>query len=140
MSLCGFQFTQPFPISRKLFDSYGPLLFYGSIASYIVYIGFQLGGNFWLTVWTSDPQANTDPGVRDMYLGIYGLLGIFQVNSFTQHTRSKQACSFTSVNNLPLHFIREAHSPFRAEKYCSCVIALSSFQLFRNCFAWPAYI
>ena len=79
--MCGFQFTQPFPISRKLFDSYGPLLFYGSIASYIVYIGFQLGGNFWLTVWTSDPQANTDPGVRDMYLGIYGLLGIFQVNS-----------------------------------------------------------
>ena len=83
---CGFQFTQPFPISRKLFDSYGPLLFYGSIASYIVYIGFQLGGNFWLTVWTSDPQANTDPGVRDMYLGIYGLLGIFQVNSFIIYT------------------------------------------------------
>ena len=96
--MCGFQFTQPFPISRKLFDSYGPLLFYGSIASYIVYIGFQLGGNFWLTVWTSDPQANTDPGVRDMYLGIYGLLGIFQVNSF--HSiggRSRLAPSLLSI-------------------------------------------
>ena len=68
-----------FLIFRKFFDSYGPLLFFGSIVSYVVYIGFQLGGNFWLTVWTSDPQANTDAGVRDKYLGIFGLLGIFQV-------------------------------------------------------------
>ena len=30
-------------------------------------------------MWTSDPQANTDAGVRDKYLGIFGLLGIFQV-------------------------------------------------------------
>ena len=68
-----------FLISRKFFDCYGPLLFFGSIVSYVVYIGFQLGGNFWLTVWTSDPRANTDTGVRDKYLGIFGLLGIFQV-------------------------------------------------------------
>ena len=90
------------PISRKLFDSYGPLLFYGSIASYIVYIGFQLGGNFWLTVWTSDPQANTDPGVRDMYLGIYGLLGIFQVNSFhSTRGRSRLAHGFSFILPIP---------------------------------------
>ena len=95
------EFTQRFPIPRKLFDSYGPLLFYGSIASYVVYIGFQLGGNFWLTVWTSDPQANTDPGVRDMYLGIYGLLGIFQVNSLHSiRGRIRLAPSLLSITSL----------------------------------------
>ena len=70
---------KPLFILRKFFDSYGPLMFFGSIVSYVVYIGFQLGGNFWLTVWTSDPLANTDTSVRDKYLGIFGLLGVFQV-------------------------------------------------------------
>ncbi|XP_065088176.1 multidrug resistance-associated protein 1-like [Ochlerotatus camptorhynchus] len=35
-------------------------------------------GNIWLTDWSEDPEAATDPAVRDMYLGVYGGLGGLQ--------------------------------------------------------------
>lgn len=41
----------------------------GTFALYLIYQGFSLGSNIWLSEWSTDPLANTDDSVRNMYLG-----------------------------------------------------------------------
>ncbi|XP_077284669.1 multidrug resistance-associated protein 1-like [Arctopsyche grandis] len=54
-----------------------------SIFGNLVYQGFSIGSNIWLSVWSADEDLVVD-GVqdeakRDLYLGVYGGLGIGQV-------------------------------------------------------------
>jgi len=49
-----------------------------SVAFYLIYQGFSVGSNIWLSSWADDPRASTDPGVRNMYLAVYGGLGVLQ--------------------------------------------------------------
>ena len=42
------------------------------------YQGFQVAGNIWLSKWSDDPLASTQDSTRDMYLGVYGALGLGQ--------------------------------------------------------------
>ena len=35
----------------------------------------------WLSVWSEDEEAATNTGKRNLYLGIYGMLGFFQVHT-----------------------------------------------------------
>ncbi len=45
----------------------------------LAYQGFQLGGNIWLSVWTADPAAAAgDQEATNMYLAVYGVLGLLQ--------------------------------------------------------------
>lgn len=54
--------------------------------SFCVFQGLSVGTNFWLNTWTGDAAllnaSTTDPTAlkdgNDFYLGIYGLLGVFQ--------------------------------------------------------------
>ena len=59
--------------------SIGILFTSGTFLLYLVYQGFSIGSNIWLSEWSVDPRANTDDSVRNMYLAVYGVLGIFQV-------------------------------------------------------------
>lgn len=43
----------------------------------IVYQGLQVFSNTWLSEWSGRPDAD-EPYVRDLYLGVYGGLGIAQ--------------------------------------------------------------
>jgi ATP-binding cassette subfamily C (CFTR/MRP) protein 1 len=45
---------------------------------YLICQGFSVGSNIWLSAWSDDPRASDDPGIRNMYLGIYGALGLIQ--------------------------------------------------------------
>ena len=49
-----------------------------SILMYATYQGFGIGSNLWLSNWSVDPLASTDISVRNMYLAVYGVLGLFQ--------------------------------------------------------------
>jgi ATP-binding cassette subfamily C (CFTR/MRP) protein 1 len=49
-----------------------------AVAFYMIYQAFSVGSNIWLSRWSDDPRATTDPGVRNMYLAIYGALGVLQ--------------------------------------------------------------
>lgn len=44
--------------------------------------GFSIGSNIWLSKWSNDNETvvngTVDTGKRDMYLGVYGALGIGQ--------------------------------------------------------------
>lgn len=48
----------------------------------MVFQGFSIGSNVWLSVWSADTEIVvnnvTDTAKRDLYLGVYGALGIGQ--------------------------------------------------------------
>ena len=45
---------------------------------YIAFQGFSVGANIWLSRWADDPLATTQIPTRNMYLAVYGVLGLFQ--------------------------------------------------------------
>jgi ATP-binding cassette subfamily C (CFTR/MRP) protein 1 len=52
-----------------------------SVTAFAFYVLFQVlavGSNIWLSAWTDDPAAATDPGRRNMYLAVYGTIGLFK--------------------------------------------------------------
>lgn len=44
----------------------------------IVFQGFSIGSNVWLSRWANDKTAGNDTSVRDMYLGVYAGFGVGQ--------------------------------------------------------------
>lgn len=44
----------------------------------LVFQGFSIGSNIWLSRWAGDKNAGNDTSVRDMYLGVYGAFGAGQ--------------------------------------------------------------
>lgn len=48
----------------------------------IIYQGFSVGSNAWLTKWSTDEKAATDTDVRNMYLGVYAAFGLGQGKIF----------------------------------------------------------
>lgn len=48
----------------------------------MVFQAFSIGSNVWLSAWSNDNEivvnGTTDKNKRDMYLGVYGALGIGQ--------------------------------------------------------------
>ena len=49
-----------------------------TLAFNIMFQGFSIGSNVWLSIWSSNIGNSTDTASRDMYLGVYGALGIGQ--------------------------------------------------------------
>ena len=46
-----------------------------------MYLGFTIFSVFssiWLSIWSTDPAASVDIGVRNKYLSVYGVLGLLQ--------------------------------------------------------------
>ncbi|ODM88268.1 Multidrug resistance-associated protein 1 [Orchesella cincta] len=55
-------------------------LTFATIAFYVVFQGFSVGTNLWLSEWTNLPVVNgtQDASERNFYLGIYAVLGFMQ--------------------------------------------------------------
>lgn len=51
----------------------------------IIYQGFSIGSNMWLSKWSSDAAAANDTDVRNMYLGVYAAFGLGQGKIFRIH-------------------------------------------------------
>ncbi|GLV32342.1 Multidrug-Resistance like Protein 1 [Carabus blaptoides fortunei] len=62
--------------------SIGVALSITTVVLNMVFQGFSIGSNMWLSVWSDDQNINVNGTVntakRDMYLGVYGALGIGQ--------------------------------------------------------------
>ena len=57
------------------------ILSFATILFNMVFQGFSIGSNVWLSVWSNDQSIgnNTqDTSKRDLYLGVYGALGAGQ--------------------------------------------------------------
>ncbi|XP_066905610.1 multidrug resistance-associated protein 1 [Halyomorpha halys] len=74
-------------VSMKVYGHYfqaiGLSLFSATIILTAIQQGFSIGSNVWLSAWSSanDISSNgtMDTSKRDMYLGVYGLLGVAEV-------------------------------------------------------------
>lgn len=66
----------------QYFQSVGAVLTVTTILLNVVFQVFSIGSSFWLSEWSSDMSVSvngtTDMSKTNMYLGVYGALGIGQ--------------------------------------------------------------
>ncbi|CAK9830188.1 Multidrug resistance-associated protein 1 [Anthophora retusa] len=60
------------------FKSIGWFLSIATIIMNAIFQGFSIGSNTWLSVWSTDNNNTIDKAKQDMYLGVYGGLGLGQ--------------------------------------------------------------
>ncbi|CAK9795197.1 Multidrug resistance-associated protein 1 [Anthophora quadrimaculata] len=60
------------------FKSIGWFLSIATIIMNAIFQGFSIGSNTWLSVWSTDSNNTIDKATQDMYLGVYGGLGLGQ--------------------------------------------------------------
>ncbi|GJQ88360.1 hypothetical protein Trydic_g8622, partial [Trypoxylus dichotomus] len=69
-------------VYKHYLKSIGVFLTCSTLLLNLVFQGFSIGSNVWLTIWSGDENivvnGVTDTARRDMYLGVYGALGIGQ--------------------------------------------------------------
>lgn len=65
--------------------SIGPFLCISTIALSIIFQGFSISSNIWLSIWSNDNDNNSsnvngthNESKRNLYLTVYGLLGFGQ--------------------------------------------------------------
>ncbi|XP_049538582.1 multidrug resistance-associated protein 1 isoform X7 [Anopheles darlingi] len=68
-------------VYKHYLKSIGLTLSVATVLLNMVFQGFSIGSNLWLSRWSTDKQAENDTGLRDMYLGVYGAFGAGQVIS-----------------------------------------------------------
>ncbi|XP_035783639.1 multidrug resistance-associated protein 1-like [Anopheles albimanus] len=66
-------------VYKHYLKSIGLTLSVATVLLNMVFQGFSIGSNLWLSRWSTDKQAENDTGLRDMYLGVYGAFGAGQV-------------------------------------------------------------
>lgn len=69
-------------VYKHYLSSIGFFLMFATLSLNLVYQGFSVGSNVWLGVWADDNETHVNgtinTGKRDMYLGVYGALGVGQ--------------------------------------------------------------
>lgn len=66
-------------VYKHYLKSIGVILSVATVLLNMVFQGFSIGSNLWLSKWSTDGAAENDTSVRDMYLGVYGAFGAGQV-------------------------------------------------------------
>lgn len=73
-------------VYKHYLKSIGLFLTFATVFLNMVFQGFSIGSNVWLGVWANDTSLNVNgtvnTGRRDLYLGVYGALGIGQGKCF----------------------------------------------------------
>lgn len=67
-----------FAVYKHYIQSVGIFLCVATLLLNFVFQAFQIGSNLWLTKWSNDKAVETDTGLRNMYLGVYGAFGLGQ--------------------------------------------------------------
>ncbi|XP_072401337.1 multidrug resistance-associated protein 1 isoform X3 [Diabrotica undecimpunctata] len=70
-------------VYKHYLKSIGLVFMLATLIFNLIYQGFSVGSNVWLGIWSDDKKiyvnGTVDTGRRDMYLGVYGALGLGQV-------------------------------------------------------------
>lgn len=69
-------------VYKHYLKSIGLTLSVATVFLNMVFQGFSIGSNLWLSRWSTDASAENDTSVRDMYLGVYGAFGAGQGKSY----------------------------------------------------------
>jgi ATP-binding cassette subfamily C (CFTR/MRP) protein 1 len=87
-------------VYKHYLKSIGWTLSIATIILNMIFQGFSIGSNIWLSKWSGDENAGNDTSLRDMYLGVYGALGAGQGKKST----------FNLLNLVPsFTFMGKAH-------------------------------
>ncbi|KAL1139319.1 hypothetical protein AAG570_006305 [Ranatra chinensis] len=99
--------------------SIGPFLTVATVILNIIYQGFSIFSNLWLSIWTNDQNivvnGTQDVGKRDLYLGVYGALGAIQILVVFFATASIYLGALKAallLHNLLLHMILHVSTTF----------------------------
>ncbi|XP_055643285.1 multidrug resistance-associated protein 1 isoform X8 [Toxorhynchites rutilus septentrionalis] len=65
-------------VYKHYLASIGLTLSVATVILNLIFQGFSIGSNLWLSKWSTDQAAENDTSVRDMYLGVYGAFGAGQ--------------------------------------------------------------
>nr|XP_029724825.1 multidrug resistance-associated protein 1-like isoform X4 [Aedes albopictus] len=65
-------------VYKHYLKSIGLTLSVATVFLNMIFQGFSIGSNLWLSRWSTDEAAENDTSVRDMYLGVYGAFGAGQ--------------------------------------------------------------
>ena len=65
-------------VYKHYLRSIGWTLSIATVILNMIFQGFSIGSNVWLSEWSSDKNAGTDNGLRNMYLGVYAAFGAGQ--------------------------------------------------------------
>jgi hypothetical protein len=99
---------QYFYFFRHYLKSIGIVLSMATIFLNMVFQGFSIGSNIWLSMWSIDPRAGNETGVRDMYLGVYGAFGAGQGKNSEIHIfflqNNKKSLTNTNHTKIQSHF------------------------------------
>ncbi|XP_066904292.1 multidrug resistance-associated protein 1 isoform X2 [Halyomorpha halys] len=76
-------------VQLKVYSHYFKAIGFGLLSATVIFAviqqGFSISSNFWLSAWSSDKDmvsnGTTDTSKRDMYLEVYGLLGVAEVTA-----------------------------------------------------------
>lgn len=80
-------------VYARYFQSVGIVFTTILLLTSILSQSFSVYGNIWLAEWSADAESGS-PHVRDMYLGVYGGLGILQGVNIT----------FLCINQIALKY------------------------------------
>lgn len=76
-------------VYKHYLKSIGVTISIATIILNMIFQGFSIGSNLWLSVWSDDQEivvnGTTNTAKRDMYLGVYGALGIGQGKFSNDH-------------------------------------------------------
>lgn len=53
-----------------------------TVALIIIFQGFSVGSNMWISHWSSDKTVGNDTAKRDMYIAVYAAFGVAQGQLF----------------------------------------------------------
>lgn len=70
-------------VYKYYFETIGILVGLAVIVLYIIAQAFNIGSNLWLSAWATDKNVTSEK--RDLYLGVYGALGLAQGNICKPH-------------------------------------------------------
>ncbi|XP_040163166.1 multidrug resistance-associated protein 1 isoform X8 [Anopheles arabiensis] len=102
-------------VYKHYLKSIGLTLSVATVILNMIFQGFSIGSNLWLSRWSTDDTAGNDTSRRDMYLGVYGAFGAGQaILSFfcelppqfgtLRAARRMHATLLQAVLRLPLAF------------------------------------
>ncbi|CAH0555480.1 unnamed protein product [Brassicogethes aeneus] len=91
-------------VYKYYLKSIGFFLTFATIVLNMVFQGFSIGSNIWLGVWADDNElmvnGTQNTAKRDMYLGVYGALGIGQAISICSSELNLTLASLNAASDM----------------------------------------
>ncbi|XP_037025227.1 multidrug resistance-associated protein 1 isoform X2 [Bradysia coprophila] len=86
-------------VYKHYLKSIGVTLTILTILLNLVFQGFSIGSNVWLSRWSNDKNVANDTSLRDMYLGVYGAFGFGQaLSSYMNDLAPQLGCLLAAIH------------------------------------------